>query len=125
MRKYFVILFVLFNLSLSAQCIIKAGTLSITDMGAYYSIKTGEMPVNTCVPVPDSMSLKVTVICLQNFTNEVSNIPVGGELKYKFKGPVIITCSVLWWKNGVKKSQSCQKNIWITGNKITNCFQKI
>lgn len=125
MKKLFftTIIFSLFFLSLDAQ--ISAGTLKVVNMGSFYRISAGQpLPFNNVYPKPDSASLRITVICPQTLTHEVNHLPLNGHVDYKLGGLNYIGMTVIWWKNGVKKSQTSVPTFCGFFLNPLNCFQK-
>lgn len=124
MRKlFFLSTFLLAFATADAQ--ISAGSMKVDNYGDHYRISLATQPYNYNYPYPDSASLRVTVLCLPSGTYEVNNIPLNGVLKYKLSGTHYIASSVIWWKNGVRKSQTCMKTICGFFTNPISCFQKI
>lgn len=112
-----------FAKSVMAQ--VSAGTLKIQNYGTHYRILIDQLPVNNTYPKPDSVSLRVTVICPTTMAYQVNNIPIGGVLDYKLGGTNYIAASVIWWRNGVKKSQTSMPTTCGFYTNPIDCFLKL
>lgn len=125
MRNLFTISLVFVAFIVNAQ--ITTGQLTIQNMGTYYEIKKDNVvPKNNSYPYPDSASLVVTVLSLNPIAWEVNNIKVTDVLKYELNGNIIISSSIIWWRQGQKKSQTSMKTICITGsNPVSYRFKRL
>lgn len=109
----------------TADAQISAGSMKVENYGDHYRISLATQPYNYSYPLPDSASLRVTVICPSSGTYEVNHIPLNGVLKYKLGGTIYIGTSVLWWRGGVRRSQTSMKTICGFFTNALQCFQKI
>ena len=123
MRILQIVILFLAPMMLAAQ--IQAGSLQLSNFGDHYQINHIGPAINNCYPKPDSTSLRLTVICVQTGSYEVNHIPIDGVLKYRLGGGHIISASVIWWKNGVKKSQTNIPMICGFYLNPQECFSKI
>lgn len=124
MRKL-TILFAFFSFSVLVKAQVFSGTLQVQNYGDHYCISVAQMPYNNKHPKPDSVSLRITVICPESGSYEVSNLPINGHVKYKLSGTIYIAAAAIWWKNGQKKGQSCMPTICGFFLNPILCFDKI
>lgn len=122
--KLIVILLLTF-LALVANSQVSHGSMQVQNLGSHYRISLNQAPVNNIYPRPDSASLRVVVVCPKTNTFEVNFIPLTGTLDYKLGGVNYIATTVIWWRNGVKKSQTSQPTVCGFFTNPLDCFHKI
>ena len=124
MRKIFLI-GLLAATSICAKAQISAGSLQLQNYGTHYRISVNQMPYNNKYPKPDSVSLRVTVICKKTGAYQVNFLPITGHLNYRLGGDHIISAAAIWWKNGVKKGQSSMQTLCGFYTNPLECYEKI
>lgn len=124
MRQILILLaFMAAFFSVDAQ--VSTGSIQVSNYGDHYRISHVGPTVNNTYPKPDSASLRVTVICPATMTYEINNVPVNSVLKYRLSGTIYISSAIIWWKNGIKKSQTHMPTVCGFFTNPLNCFQKL
>jgi len=120
-----VILFTLLLATITMEAQISAGTLKIQNLGDRYRLSVDQQPFNYSYPKPDSVSIRISVICPKTGAFESNFLPLNGSVEYKMGGTNYIACTVFWWRDGVKRSQTSMKTYCGFFTNPLECFSKI
>lgn len=122
MRILILLTFLLASITMDAQ--ISAGSLNVQNFGNFYRISVTGPVFNNYYPKPDSASLRIIVQCKATGAYEVNYLPIGGYIDYKLGGVNYIAATVLWWRNGIKVSQTSLPTQCGFFLQPLSCFQK-
>lgn len=120
-----VILLAFFLSFATANAQISAGSISVANYGDHYEIKHTGPVFNKTYPKPDSASLRLIVYCPKTGATDVNDVPIGSTLSYKMGGTNYISATVIWWRNGIKKSQTSIPTVCVFGLNPLECFLKV
>jgi hypothetical protein len=124
MKQIIILLTFLFAFATADAQSVFAGTLKVSNFGDFYRIEVAQMPYKTSYPIPDSITVRVTVLCLESMTCEVTHIPVNGHLDYKMSGTHYIYGAATFWKKG-KRSHAFMPTLCGFFLNPIYCYQKI
>lgn len=123
MKKFLFLLALVAAFTANAQ--VSTGSIQVSNYGDHYRISHIGTVVNNIYPKPDSASLVIIIYCPKSGQSEVNHVPLNATLKYKMGGTHYIASSVIWWRNGVKRSQTDMKTICGWFANPLECFQKL
>ena len=125
MRNFLIIIFTCLSFSVFSQS--NMGSIKVQNMGNFYRLSVNTFP-KQFYPFPDSVSIRITVICQQTMTYEINYLPKNGYVDYQLGSYNYVGISVFRWRkiNGIyyKYGQSDIPTVCIFGLNPLQCFQK-
>lgn len=123
MKKLLTLVFVLSAFVVSAQ---NMGSIKVQNFGNFYRLSVNTFPA--FYPKPDSLSLRITVICQSTMQWEQSFVPKDGYVDYKLGSYNYVGITVFRWKkiNGTwfKIGQTSIPTTCVFGLNPIACYQK-
>lgn len=100
MKQFFIFIFLVFLTGKTIGCDIYPGKMQIDSTNIGHKIYMSEQPVWSCYPIPDSIRIRIKLLCLDDYNYQSVIIGTKDTLLVELDGYVSIGYSVLWYNNG-------------------------